>query len=369
MAAIAEATAELDRRFGEELAGPGGHGPSPEALLLRSDPLMTVIDDNVGNVFRRLQQRIGEIREELVRVERSAIRWTALLLVVTPLFIAGAVLYLSRSVAQPLARLHRGAEAIAAGDLDARIDVDTPDEFGELAARFNAMTVALKQHQRRLVESETLAAVGRLAAGVAHELNNPLQVIIGYLSLHRDVPDRRLAQQLAAIEEEALRCKGIVEGLLGLSRPPLSPAPVDLRRLCDDVARGLGLAASPGGARVSVDGAAVALGDGAKLRQAVLNLMRNAVEAAGPAGEVEVRVGGSDHAVEVVVRDSGPGVSEEARARLFEPFFTTKPSGTGLGLAVSRAIALAHGGEIEIGGAAGQGAVFTLRLPAAGRSA
>ena len=100
------------------------------------------------------------------------------------------VLYLSRSVARPLARLSEGAAAVARGDLDTRIDIDTPDEFGALAAEFNAMTVALRQHQERLVESEKLAGIGRLAAGVAHELNNPLQVMLGYLSLNRDVPDR-----------------------------------------------------------------------------------------------------------------------------------------------------------------------------------
>jgi signal transduction histidine kinase len=116
-----------------------------------------------------------------------------------------------------------------------------------------------------------------------------------------------------------------------------------------------------------VDGSAFALGDAPKLRQVVFNLMKNAVEAAGPVGEVQVRVATSGDDADVAVQDSGPGIAPEAKARLFEPFFTTKPSGTGLGLAVSRAIALAHGGDIEIGAAGTGGAVFTLRLPAAGR--
>jgi signal transduction histidine kinase len=97
----------------------------------------------------------------------------------------------------------------------------------------------------------------------------------------------------------------------------------------------------------------------------LVNLMRNAVEAAGPAGRVAVRVRARGDRVEVDVSDNGPGISSEARAHLFEPFFTTKPSGTGLGLAVSRATALAHGGDIDVRNGDAGGAVFTLRLPRA----
>jgi signal transduction histidine kinase len=367
MRQVREASAELDRMFRAHVASASGpRHPRTTETLERSYGLLIHIEGTVDEFFRMLQQAISAVRRDLVALENAAVRWTAALLVATVVLVAGAVLYLSRSVARPLARLSEGAAALAAGDLDARIDVDTPDEFGALAAKFNAMTVALKQHQERLVESEKLAGVGRLAAGVAHELNNPLQVMIGYLSLDRDEPhDPRLARHLAAIEEEALRCKRIVEDLLQLSRPVVTPSPVDLRDLCEDVVRRLIESAAPGASRVAVRGGAVALGDPAKLRQVVFNLVKNAVEAAGPAGEVGVEVGGAAGEARVTVRDSGPGVAAEARERLFEPFFTTKPSGTGLGLAVSRAIARAHGGDIEIAGAEHDGAAFTLRLPRA----
>ena len=281
----------------------------------------------------------------------------------TPLFVAAAVVYLSRSVARPLAVLSEGAAALAGGDLAKRIELGSADEFGALAADFNAMTVALRQHQDRLVESEKLAGIGRLAAGVAHEINNPLQVIIGYLSMRRDVADRKLAEQLAAIEDEAMRCKAVVDGLLELSRPAARFEPVDLRGLCEDVAGSLRVAVQPGPLRLRLEGTAVAIGDGPRLRQVLYNLMKNAVEAAGPGGEVAVVLASSGHGVDIAVRDSGPGVPAAARARLFEPFFTTKPTGTGLGLAVSRAIALAHGGDIDVEASASGGAVFTLRLP------
>jgi signal transduction histidine kinase len=366
MEQVREASVELDRIFRSDAAERAGARQARTAETLeRSYGLLLHIEGNVDKFFRMLQEAISAVRRDLVALENAAMGWTAALLVATLILVAGAVLYLSRSVARPLARLSQGASALAAGDLDARIDIDTPDEFGALAAEFNGMTVALKQHQERLVESEKLASIGRLAAGIAHELNNPLQVMIGYLSLDRDHDhaDPRLGRHLAAIEEEALRCKRIVEDLLQLSRPVVTPVAVNLRDLCDDVVRRLRDSAPPAAARVAVHGSAVALGDTAKLRQVVFNLVKNALEAAGPSGDVGVEVAASTREVRVTVRDSGPGVAPGARDRLFEPFFTTKPSGTGLGLAVSRAIARAHGGDIELGSAERGGAAFTLRLP------
>jgi signal transduction histidine kinase len=190
--------------------------------------------------------------------------------------------------------------------------------------------------------------------------------MLGYLSLNRDVPDPRLREQLALVEDEALRCKGIVEGMLELSRPASkAAAAVDLRELCEDVCGSVRISVQPGTPRVLVEGAAVAVADRPQLRQVVFNLLKNAVEAAGPEGEVRVAIGTSGRMAEVAISDGGPGIAPEARARLFEPFFTTKPSGTGLGLAVSRAIARTHGGDIELRNGDSGGAVFTLRLPRA----
>jgi signal transduction histidine kinase len=138
---------------------------------------------------------------------------------------------------------------------------------------------------------------------------------------------------------------------------------VDLRELCDDVSGSLRVAAQPSCAHLSVEGAAHAVGDRARLRQVVFNLVKNAAESAGPKGHVNVAVRLSGDVAEVAVSDDGPGLDPQARARVFEPFFTTKPDGTGLGLAVSRAIARAHRGDIEIRSEANAGAVFTLTLP------
>jgi signal transduction histidine kinase len=229
------------------------------------------------------------------------------------------------------------------------------------------MTAALREHQARLVESEKLAGIGRLAAGVAHEINNPLGVILGYAKLLRKKAEGSAAVDLGVIEEETLRAKEIVDGLLDLSRPmPAGAEPVDLRLLADDVVRRLAEARLLDGVKVDVEGSGTAPGHPEKLRQVLVNLVRNGAEAAGPGGRVAVRVADGPGGVEVSVADSGPGLDPEVRPRLFEPFFTTKPKGTGLGLAVSRAIARAHGGDLAADAGAGGGARFALRLPSAG---
>jgi signal transduction histidine kinase len=229
------------------------------------------------------------------------------------------------------------------------------------------MTHSLEQHQARLVQSEKLAGIGRLAAGVAHEINNPLAVILGYVRVLRRRSEGQLAADLGVVEDEAVRAQEIVEGLLDLSRP-LSAArePVELEPLCREVVARLEESGRLSGATVEVGGAARVEGHPQKLRQVVLNLVKNAAEAAGPGGRVVVRItAGPDGGALLAVSDSGPGLSPAARERLFEPFFTTKPSGTGLGLAVSLGIVQAHGGTLDVDVPPEGGARFTIRLPAA----
>jgi len=363
---VRASVAELDRTIREAVAPAAlRRDPSAQGLLERSHPVLLSIDRHLDGV-RRLAQPAGPAaRGELDRIQDGAVRWAWAIVIALPLLVFGAAAYLWRSIAGPLARLGEGAGRVSRGDLDARIAVERADEFGLLAAQFNAMTAALQHHQARLVESEKLAGIGRLAAGVAHEINNPLQVMIGYLSLHRDHPDRRLAEHLAAAEEEAQRCKRIVGDLLELSRPAAPAAPVDLRALCEEVLDHLRSSVGRQGPALSVEGEGVAVANGPRVRQVVLNLVKNAMEAAGAAGSVALRIGPHAGAVAVSVADSGPGVPPEATGRLFEPFFTTRADGTGLGLAVSRSIARAFGGDVDLESGGDGGAVFRLRLPAA----
>jgi len=277
----------------------------------------------------------------------------------------GVVVYLHRSVARPVAALAAGASRVGSGDLDVRLQNASGDELGRLAEQFNAMAAALKEHQARLVAQEKLAAVGRLAAGVAHEINNPLGVILGHVSLLRRRGSSDEAE-LAIIANEAERCRDIVEDLVELARnEPLPREAVDLRALCEETVSRLQVSSGRQDVTVTIDGQATGFANRKRLLQLLHNLVLNALEAVPSAGHVRVSIAGSrTTSAEITVSDDGPGIKPADRGFIFEPFFTTKPSGRGLGLAVSRSIARAHGGDLTLL-PSDEGAAFRLRLPAA----
>ena len=363
---IERSSGELDRIFRDKIV-PAVLAENRDVVLdehARAQEVVSLIQDRTDRLASRFEASIGDFQAHVSAVEHRAFRWMLFFLIGAPLLAIAVGLWVGRSVAVPMARLREGAARLASGDLDTRIEIDTPDEFGALARQFNAMTAALKDNQHALVENEKLAGIGRLAAGVAHEINNPLGVILGYTRLLRKKAEGSVAEELSIVEQETLRCQEIVEGLLDLSRPMSAEMQeVDLRELCDEVVFRLSDSRQVVAVAVHVDGQATTRGQPQKLRQVVFNLIKNAVEAAGRGGRVQVRVGAGPGGVEIAVADSGPGIGKGARNRLFEPFFTTKPAGTGLGLAVSRAIARAHGGDIIADGAPLGGALFTLRLP------
>ena len=336
----------------------------------RAQLVVSRIQDRAEQLVGAFEARIRAAHAEVEAVERRTHGFTLALMIGAPLLAAGVTWSIGRSISRPVARLRQGAARLAAGDLDARVEAGGPAEFGALAAQFNAMTASLKEHQAQLVQSEKLAGVGRLAAGVAHEINNPLAVIMGYVRLLKKRQDGAVAEDLAVIEEETLRCKEIVDDLLELARPGQpTQERVDLRQLADDVVARLSEARILDGVEVAVDGVAAVEGHASKLRQVVANLVRNGGEAAGRGGRVTVALSEVNGEARIAVHDTGPGLDAAALDGLFEPFFTTKPKGTGLGLAVSRAIARAHGGDVEAANAPEGGASFTVRLPRSGRAA
>lgn len=281
---------------------------------------------------------------------------------------------MTRSILRPLGTLREGLARIAEGDLSTRINLDGRDEFGELACRFNQMATDLARHQARELRAQKLASIGRIAAGLAHEINNPLEVILGYVKLMLKNPTHIKDSYLRTIDDEIRQCQRIVQGLLELGRPlRLDVTRVDLAELAREalarlqesgrIIKGVRIEPPPGPATpVEVDG------DETKLRQVVYNLLLNAVEAMPNEGTVTIKAFQEGNQALLRISDTGSGIPSEVLPHLFEPFFSTKPKGTGLGLVTSQSIVDAHGGRIDIRSEPGQGTCVILHLPVASQS-
>lgn len=367
--ATARTQAESDRAFRERLlpAVLAGDVVSVRAehdeLLARMKSLEELLDVEATDVERQLLTFQGHV----TALSHSGYRNTLIMLVGVAIFTAIVGIALGRSVAKPIALLRAGARRIADGDLNARLPVTGPAEFQDLAVQFNEMVVATRENQARMLETERLASIGRLAAGVAHEVNNPLGVIRGYTKLvWKRVPDPDVRADLQVIEDECVRCHEIVRGLLDLARPPVDrPSDNSVRELVLEIVERMDQTSPGRSGRVNVHGNGSAWADPRTLRQMIVNLLDNAFDA-DPNGAVDVEIRGGDTSLTVEVVDHGAGLPTNDRDRVFEPFFTTKDAGTGLGLAVSRSIARAHGGELTCADTAGGGATFILTLPSKG---
>ncbi len=232
----------------------------------------------------------------------------------------------------------------------------------------------LKSTQEKLIRSERLAAVGELAAQIAHEIRNPLGAISNSVGvLRRDLDlrgdDRRL---LEVVHEEAERLESIIADFLKFARPrPIHRTPQNLVEMVDDLLLLLGQKLPLGSRKSQIriekrydPNLPVASLDAAQTREALWNLLVNAVEAMSSGGVLEIALqGAEDGAVEVVVSDTGKGIREEDLKKIFEPFHTTKADGTGLGLAIVQRIIDAHGGEVSVSSDEGRGSSFRLRFP------
>lgn len=230
--------------------------------------------------------------------------------------------------------------------------------------------------RERLVRSESLAQIGELAAGVAHEINNPIGVISTYCEYIRRLPDQPLADDIAAIHSEAKRCEAIVKQLLDFSNPRVGTFErIDILPLVRELRDFLALDKNSV-VEISLEGApnlGAVEGDATQLKQAFLNCIVNArqalTEASTASPLVEINVSADTtrkNAVRVTISDNGPGISEEDAARAFDPFFTKRTTGTGLGLSISHRIIAAHEGQIAISRRPTGGTIATIILPMAG---
>jgi len=242
----------------------------------------------------------------------------------------------------------------------------------ELEQKVEERTRELKEAQAQLIQSEKLASIGQLAAGVAHEINNPLGVMLGFsqVILKKLPEDDPLRKPLVSIEREGLRCKKIIQGLLDFSRrstPALQPMNLNdaLEAACEFIEH-----------QITLDNIQVIKGltpelppiraDGNQLQQVFVNLIINAYQAMSQGGELRITTRAVGDQVQAIFADTGAGIPAEVLKHIFDPFFTTKEvgKGTGLGLSVSYGIIESHGGKIEVESQVGVGTTFIVTLPA-----
>ncbi|WP_437588732.1 ATP-binding protein [Sorangium sp. So ce1000] len=340
--------------------------------------------------LRAIKSRVEDQMESLTLEARRREERSMHLLVglgVLTLLVGVMMSLYARRVLAPLTAVTERANAVARGDLTPKQALATNDEIGELATTFEDMVAAIRRARAELVNAERLAAIGKMAAHVTHEIRNPLSSIGLNLELLEEevarasaagTPDAELrpvmkesAQLVTAIRAEVDRLSRIAEQYLSVARRPrprLEPERVDdlVQELVAFVRPELDRAGIAVRVEVEEAGPEILL-DESQLRQALLNLLRNAREAMPKGGEIVVSVSFSSGAATIAVDDTGPGVPEELRASIFDPFFTTKQRGTGLGLAVTRDIIEAHGGTISCEPREAGGTRFRIALPA-GRS-
>jgi signal transduction histidine kinase len=290
--------------------------------------------------------------------------------VLVPVAVAGALgllvalvlgLVVARTIARPVRDLADSVKGFAGGSFAGDVGARGPGEIGELQDAFVRMVGALREGEKRLRESERLAALGRLAGGIAHELRNPLTAIrmaVETAAMGEDPEGRHEARRVALAEIE--RLDRTLRELLEFVRPrELKLADVDLRALFADVVALLGPQCDHLKVRLEMDAPEdlVVRADPDRLKQAVLNLVLNGAQAQPHGGVVRLRA----RAGVIEVEDSGPGIREEVRDSLLQPFVTTKAAGIGLGLAVVAQVAEEHGAELDFR-TGERGTTFQLRF-------
>ncbi len=345
---------------------------------------------------------LAAVDEQMARHDSLVARFAGGAVVIVCLLSMG---FLWALVYRPLRDLVRGIRRVASGDLEGSIPVRSQDEIGQVAAEFNHMTGELhtarqeitgwnrtleerverktrelEQAHHSLLHTEKLASVGKLAATVAHEINNPLFGILTSARLAKRQVEKspleaaqkeKLTAKLGTIEHESQRCGEIVKNLLAFSRqtpPHLEIVDIDtiIQRCVNLIQHTYQLQ----GIQLSVESEpqkAWVRGDPGQIQQVLLALLVNAGDAMPQGGEVTIAAAVEGERVSLRVRDNGPGIPEDLQQRIFEPFFSTKEDGqgTGLGLAIASGIVEQHDGTIAVTSAPGKGSEFHIRLPLA----
>ena len=357
-----------------------GGGPTTEILDYDgSDVLEVRAPLNISSKFWG-SLVVGFSLEPIERQVQRLARRAVLVAVVLMLFNSVVTALYVESLIRPILDLNRTMKRAGEGDMTVRASPRSRDEVGELTDAFNRMMDELQEASDRekvqrtqLAHTEKMAAVGTLAAGVAHEVNNPLSGVLACIeNLRADPEDVAMRERyLELIEDGLKRIERTVTNLLNFARRrELRPAPTSLNHNLRHVVELVGYQLRKRGVDVQLDldadGANV-MADHFQMEQLFLNLILNALQAMPDGGTLSLTTHrGPGHTVVTEVVDTGNGIDPSIRDRIFDPFFTTRDvgEGTGLGLSVSDTIVRAHGGTIEVESEPGAGSVFRVILPA-----
>jgi two-component system NtrC family sensor kinase len=343
-------------------------------------PIEDVLGRRVGMLY------VGVLEEKYTDIRRQMLTVYVLLTATVMLAAAALGYFIAWRITSPIQRLIRASRQVSAGELSPDIGPQEKGEIGLLQNTFKEMVAAMgRRHaasEARIIQTQKQASVGRLAAGVAHEINNPLTGVLTYthLLLRRKDLAPEVRTDLQVVAEATERVRKIVKGLLDFSRQTeLDPEPTDINRLLSATValvenqalmKGVSVKFNPGENLPEITL------DRSQIQSVIINLIINALDATGPGGNIRLfsaaATSGSDgrrKGVEITVADTGCGIPAEDLDKLFDPFFTTKPvgQGTGLGLAVSLGIVQRHGGHVRVQSDVGRGSRFFIWLPVEGR--
>lgn len=335
--------------------------------------------------IRKIGTSMAQFAESVAKRKRDSIKETMSATVTLPLLglaVVGCGLvaigsFLFTKVTRSLRLLEIGTGRIAEGLFEPIETLPAEQDIRNILIAFNSMAVQLKEREEELVQSQKLAALGTMLAGVAHEVNNPLSNISSSCEIlleELDQADTEFQRKLLKkVLEQVERARTLILNLLEFSRAKeLHLENTSLRQLIEKTLGSLS-GQKPNGVRVTLelDDKLIVRADTQKLEQALNNLISNAFQAIDGEGEVKIHApGGQDGMIKINISDTGKGIAEDNLSRIFDPFYTTKDvgKGTGLGLFITHDIILRHKGTIHVKSSPGKGTTFTITLPAAERS-
>lgn len=328
------------------------------------------LHDHAGRIVGMLY--VGARQASFVKLVNEFHVRISLIAFVTILLAVMIAIPISRSITSPIAKLVEAHEKVAQGDRTVSVSVRGTGELGILARSFNSMVETLRTTEQQLIQSEKLASVGQLAAGVAHEINNPLGTILLFSDIiKKELPtDDSRRDDVQMIIDETTRCKIIVSDLLNFARQnEVLAQSTDVNELLRQTVEDVQV--QPMFEKVEIHSRLDATlpdiqADPAQLREVFVNIMTNAAEAMEEGGSLTITTGPTaDEMIKIAFQDTGCGIPEENLSKIFTPFFTTKPigRGTGLGLAIVYGIIKVHRGQIYVASEVGVGSTFTITLP------